>query len=871
MRMSPESALEIAASAKELTPMMRQYFEIKDQYKDAILFYRLGDFYEMFYDDALVASKILDLTLTTRNKNSPDPVPLCGVPHHAAESYIAKLIESGKKVAICEQIEDPKLAKTVVKREVVRVLSPGIVMEESSLPGKANNFLLCLKKVPQGFCAALCDVSTGSLESVFFESAFHVTDEIARMQVREILYPEGDRNVPEFLEIFKNLDVYYHAVSDLYFDLDHATDFLLNYFHVSTPSALGLEKNDIGIPALGGLLSYLKEIKILADDLLRQPVKRVTGNLLHLDEGTVRNLELFLTVNDQNKVGTLFAHLDHCLTPMGSRQLAQYLRFPLLDVSQINDRLTAVTEFLSSTSALDELRTVLNEIFDLERLANKFVAKIANARDALGLRKSLEILPQVRSVLSQVKNPLIQEILTSVFDFSNLVQNISMIIVEEPPLSLKEGGLVCSGFSAELDELRGIEKNGKNTIAQMEAQEKLRTGISSLKIRYNHVFGYYIEITNTHKEKAPANYIRKQTLSNAERYITEELKQYESKVLGASERIKQLEYEIFVNLRDQIQRECARIKETAIALAVLDVLQSFAYLARKHHYVKPEISKAPVLELKSAKHPILAELTSSFIPNDVVLDGKRQQVLIITGPNMAGKSTVMRTAALVVIMAQMGCYVPCESAIVGICDRVFTRVGAHDYLQKGMSTFMVEMVETAKILREATGKSLILLDEIGRGTSTFDGLSIAWAVAEDIHDRLFARTLFATHYHELCDLAEQKNGIQNFHMSVKEWNDEIIFLRKLKSGGTNRSYGVAVARMAGLALGTIKRAREILKLLELKDISFKSDLDKEHSNQISLFAQADSAVAQKIRDIDVDQMTPLQALQFLSELKREIG
>lgn len=871
--MSQEQALSQPEQTISITPMMRQYYEIKSLHEDAILFYRLGDFYEMFNDDAVIASRLLDLTLTTRNKNSDNPVPLCGVPYHSAEGYISKLVACGKKVVVCEQTEDPKQAKGIVRREVTRVVTPGIVLEDESLKARANNYLLGFTLNDKCVTCVLCDVSTGTLEYFVLNHLSELSEEIGRLQIREVFYSEETGRTELLSEFFKNFDLLYnHTVSDLFADFDFATDLILKQFQVSTLTSLGIDADSESVRVLGLLLGYLKENKILTKDLLQQPVLRKSGQFAVVDESSVRNLELFRTMRDDNQQGTLLWHLDFCRTPMGSRKLSEYIRSPLMDVMQIEKRQKAITQFLSEDQRIETVGQALEKVADLERLANRFLIKSASARDAIKLKDSFCELPQVKKGIQEMNCDLILELRDKISDFSELAQRISQILVDEPPLSLKDGGLIRPGVSAELDELREIESSGKGTIAKLEAEEKLKTGISSLKIRYNNVFGYYIEITNTHKDKAPAHYVRKQTLSNAERYITDELKQYESKVLGAGERIKHLEHEIFVELREEISLAASAIKETAQALAVLDVLVAFAEVARKFNYVCPRVVRQAVLTLKGARHPILERMHQgdSFVPNDITLDQKKNIVQIITGPNMAGKSTIMRMTALIAIMAQIGSFVPCDDATVGVCDRIFTRVGAHDHLQKGMSTFMVEMVETARILREATTQSLVLLDEIGRGTSTFDGLSIAWAVAEDLHDRIRARTLFATHYHELCDLAEQKEGVQNFHMSVKEWNGQIIFLRKLKAGGTNRSYGVAVAQMAGLPEDTVLRAREVLKLLELKDLSFQSEMEMKVNGQMSLFQEAEPPVVQKLRDIDVHQLTPIMALQILDELKSMI-
>lgn len=878
--MSAQSlAKKISSSKKQLpqpTPMMRQYLEIKSQHEDAILFYRLGDFYEMFYDDAVLASQILDLTLTHRNKNQDNPVPLCGVPYHAAEGYLQKLIDAGKKVAICEQTEDPKQAKGIVKREVTRIITPGTVLETQALEANTNNFLLCIvSSAQESYTCALCDVSTGRLEYFEVDDVEQLRDEIVRLQVRELIYPESFRNHSHLKKlIYDHEQIFHQAVSDLYFDSDFSKDTLVNYFKVSDLVSLGLKEESPHVTSLGGLLSYLKDSKILTDDLLSQPAYRALKNTLFLDETSLLHLEIFKTQRDQKRHGTLIWHLDQCCTSMGSRKLADILRNPLLNKEQIEKRLNAVESLLDQSETTELLRERLNEISDLERLSNRFLLGTANGRDAVSLKNSLKQLKTIKDLVSQSRSSLMRDLSDRLQEFSELISKIENTLYDDVPVSVKDGHLIQDQVNAELDELRNIEKSGKGYILELEQKEKERTGISSLKIRYNHVFGYYIEITHTHKDKVPENYIRKQTLTNAERYITDELKEYEAKVLGASERIKILEFEIFTSICQNVISQAQDIKKTANALALIDVLQAFAQVAQKFHYTKPKITEEIYLEFKEARHPILEHLHlgEAFVPNDIIMDALHCSEMIITGPNMAGKSTLMRMVALITILAQIGCYVPCSEATVGACDRIFTRVGAHDYLQKGLSTFMVEMVETAKILREATPRSLILLDEIGRGTSTFDGLSIAWAVAEDLHDRLHARTLFATHYHELCDLEEQRKGIQNFHMAVKEYNGEIIFLRKLKAGGTNRSYGVAVAGMAGLPQPVIKRAKEVLKLLEVKDLSFQNELNNNpNHNQMSLFQnQEDSDIIKQLKGLDVNDLTPLQALTILAELKEKL-
>lgn len=854
------------------TPMMRQYLEIKSQNEDAILFYRLGDFYEMFYDDAITASQILEVTLTARNKNSDDPIPMCGVPFHAAENYIAKLIQKGKKVAICEQVEDASQSKGLVKRGVTRVLTPGTVLEDQSLAAKTNNFILTLNKDKTSFQAALCDITTGKLECFALQNANELQDELARQPIREFLYPESLRDNAELKKVqerFPNL--YQQALSDLYFDKDFSADKIKTFYKISEANSLSID--EAALQPLGALLSYLDENKILQDGLLEQPKTRFLQNHLTLDETTLTHLELFNVQGTGNSQGSLFWHLDQCVTAMGSRKLSETLLLPLLQKEAIEARLAAVENLLQDTSLLSDLTQALQEVYDVERIVNKFISNRANPRDAIALKNSIEQSVTIKALIQNNATPLLQNLQKQIQNFSVLREKIETTLVEEPPINFKDGGVIADGVHQELDELRAIEKNGKSYILQMEAKEKESTGITSLKIRYNNVFGYYIEVTHTHIDKVPAHYVRKQTLTNAERYITDELKQYESKVLGASERIKILEADIFASLRSEIAKHGEDLKTMAQSLAFLDVLQAFANLSKKFDYQKPNITDEILLDLKNARHPIIERMNlgEPYIPNDIFLDASATSEMIITGPNMAGKSTVMRMTALITLMAQIGCFVPAESATIGICDRIFTRVGAHDSLQKGMSTFMVEMVETAKIVREATPKSLIILDEIGRGTSTFDGLSIAWAVAEDLHDRLKARTLFATHYHELCDLADHKKGIANFHMQVKNYKDQIIFLRKLIAGGTNRSLGVAVAQMAGLPAPLVKRSKEILKLLEKKDLSFNAEFNKTDQDQISLFetapAQNPHPVIERIKTFDINQTTPLEALSLLSELK----
>ncbi|MBI2340548.1 MAG: DNA mismatch repair protein MutS [Deltaproteobacteria bacterium] len=850
------------------TPLMRQYLETKEKYRDAILFFRLGDFYEMFFDDAERVSKMLNLTLTSRNKSSAESVPLCGVPHHSAQTYINRLISMGHKVALCEQMEDPKKAKGIVKREVVQVITPGVMLDPEGLDGKNPNYLASVCHRQGRWGLALADVSTGLFQMTELADESKLSDELNRLEPREILLPVEEKNRPWAERLRKNFPaVLFNAMPGWHFDPDFGRDLYQSYYKASL-AGLGIDSLNGAYPAGGALLSYLSEMKLLKEGLLSRPRIYFSADSMAIDDNAKRNLELVTTLAEGKRHGSLFWLIDRAKTVMGSRQLKNWLLSPLIESKKIEERLSVVSELKENSGLLSELENEFSKIADLERLENRIVAGQANARDLIALCASLERVDAIKNTLSGCGSPLLCESRDKLDSLNELTDEIGRTLCDDPPPALKEGGIIREGVNAELDELRSIEKNGKYFISTMEAREREATGISSLKIRYNQVFGYAIEITHTHKDKIPQHYIRKQTLTQAERYITPELKEYEEKVLRASERICELEYEIFQQLREKAAGFSVRIKKTAETISTLDALMSLARVALEYRYVRPEIVDEPALEIKKGRHPLVEALyrEEPFVPNDLLLNTSDQRLLIITGPNMAGKSTVMRQTALIVIMAQMGGFVPAESAMIGIVDQIFTRVGASDRLQKGHSTFMVEMIETANILAHATEKSLVVLDEIGRGTSTFDGLSIAWAVAETLHDKIACRTLFATHYHELTDLAEEKEGIRNFHMAVKEWNGEILFLRELKEGGTNRSYGVFVAAMAGLPPETISRAREILKLLEEKDLQFKSAAQKE-SPQMTLFEPRPHPVVEELKKVDINALTPLEALNVLARLK----
>ncbi|HBF12242.1 MAG TPA: DNA mismatch repair protein MutS [Deltaproteobacteria bacterium] len=855
----------------ETTPMMAQYFSIKNKHQDCILLYRLGDFYEMFFEDAKKASQVLDLTLTSRNKNQADSVPLCGIPYHAAQTYINKLLATGHKVAICEQTEDPKKAKGLVKREVVQILSPGLVFDPESLEGKAPNYLASILFNDHKFGLSYVDISTGCFKLIEVLDEDKLMAELSRLEPKEILVPQEGEGA-DWVEKLRSLfPVRLACLGGWYYDRDFGEDLFIRYYKLSS-EALGLNSHPVGAMAAGALLGHLNDSKLLQEHILSQPKIVFTSEFLHLDENAKRHLELTQTMATGERQGSLLWLIDQASSSMGSRQIREWMLYPLTDLHSIQRRQDAVGEFVENASFLDSVQSLLQGFADLERIQNRILAEQASPREFKALAYSLEKIPAIKDCLCHCSSALLKSLWHTMEDLSDVQNLIGSTLVDDPSLALKEGGIIREGVNKTLDELRDVEKNGKFIISTMETQEREATGISSLKIRFNNVFGYYIEITNVHKEKAPAHYIRKQTLSNAERFITPALKEYEDKVLGAAEKIKELEYGLFLELRVKVAAQSERIKKLATHLATLDALAGLASLASQRNYVRPVMVDLPLLNLTKSRHPIIEALLDEavFVPNDIFLEGKQASLMMITGPNMAGKSTLMRQAALIVIMAQMGGFVPAAEARIGLTDRIFTRIGASDHLQKGQSTFMVEMLETAHILKQATPQSLILLDEIGRGTSTFDGLSIAWSVAETIHDKIGARTFFATHYHELTDLAEEKPGIKNYHMAVKEWNGEIRFLRELKEGGTNRSYGVSVAAMAGLPSHTITRARELLKILEQKDLQFQAEAASGF-HQPSLFEERKSLVEEELKKIDVNAITPLSALNLLAELKKMVG
>ena len=864
------------------TPMVHQYLSIKEDYPDSILFFRMGDFYEMFFEDAKIASRALEITLTSRNKKEEQPVPMAGIPHHAAPSYIAQLIEKGFKVAICEQMEDPAKAKGIVRREVVRVITPGVVVDTEILDAGANNFLTALYWTRNRLGMANLDISTGVFKVTECTDMEAILGECQRIGPKELLLSRSQSDDPPVDMLKTKLQgITTSFLDDHSFDLSRARNRLLDQFRVHSLEGFGCHGWPAAIAAAGALLGYVGDTHKGELVHLAGIESYSLSDFMVIDETTTRNLELFETLRDGRRQGSLLGVVDFTQTPMGRRKLRSWFQYPLLNVKQIRQRLDSVDEARRKPFVRRSIRNLLDGVYDLERLNAKISLDRCNARDLVALRTSVEKLPELWEALCEYETGEFVEIKRHWDDLSDVAELIRGAIREDPPLTVREGGMIKPGFNSELDELIRIGRDGKDWISDLEAKERQATGINSLKVGFNKVFGYYIEVTKTHVDAVPDHYVRKQTLVNGERYISEELKRFESKVLGAEEKQVQLEYELFRSVREGVAAHNRRISKVADMLSTTDVLVALAELADKNNYVKPKIHNEGSIFLKESRHPVVEKLIQSerFIPNTIEIDDTDRQVLIITGPNMAGKSTVLRQVALLVLMAQVGSFVPAEEASIGLVDRIFTRVGASDNLTRGQSTFMVEMQECANILNNATGKSLVIVDEIGRGTSTFDGLSIAWAVAEYLHDRhgRGIKTLFATHYHELTDLALTKDRVKNCNVAVKEWNDEIIFLRKLVDGGTNRSYGIQVARLAGVPDTVLARAREILKNIEageLNDIGLPQMSVGENRGearlpavQLPLFEKADHVVVKALKELDIDTLTPLEALNRLNELK----
>ncbi len=886
----------------DLTPLMKQYREIKRRHLDAILLFRMGDFYEMFDQDAVTASKVLEITLTARNKSKGIETPLCGFPHHAAEGYIAKLIRRGFKVAVCEQVEDPKLAKGIVKREVIRVVTPGTVLDSNLLDAKDNNYLASLYPAKDGFGLSFLDISTGDFFMAEVTGAGNLAEldtMLARFTPREIILPRGHEPDAGLSGLLRQYTQAINMYDDWTFDRDTALRTLLDHFKVSSLEGFGCSGMRHGISAACAALRYIEETQKTGLANIGRVQPFLAREYMVLDASCQRNLELVKNIYDGSSKGTLLSVLDFTVTSMGGRKLREWLLNPLMNAGEIEHRLDAAAEFKTDHQLRSELRTALGAVYDLERLISRVSLGAANARDLTALKQSFSAFPDIKQLLSQCESRPVFDMVSGWDGLEDVFELINKSVHDDPPYTLREGKLIKKGFNAELDELRSISSEGKGWIAGIELRERERTGINSLKVSYNRVFGYYIEVTKTNLANVPQDFIRKQTLANAERFITPELKEYEDKVLGAEEKILDLEYRLFQQVRESVAGSTVRIQDMARRLAVLDCFVSLAEAAARHDYTRPVILDNDALRIVEGRHPVIEQLSleERFIPNDTLLDCEENQLVVLTGPNMAGKSTYMRQVAVITLMAQMGSFVPAREAQVGLVDRIFTRVGASDFITRGQSTFMVEMNETANILNNATDRSLIILDEIGRGTSTFDGISIAWAVAEYIHTKLRARTLFATHYHELTELALTMDRVKNYTVAIKEWNDQIIFLRRVVEGGADKSYGIQVARLAGLPQAVIQRAREVLANLEKAEfndlgepvaaskggagdagIGRRGDSTAEKSDgvetvmpQLGLFASDAGLLFKEIADLELDSMTPLDAMNKLHELKKKVN
>ncbi|MBZ5577562.1 MAG: DNA mismatch repair protein MutS [Acidobacteriia bacterium] len=865
-------------SADASTPLMRQYNAIKQQAPNALLFFRLGDFYELFFEDAVVAARELEITLTARNKEKETAIPMCGVPYHAAEGYIARLIQKGYRVAICDQMEDPRFAKKLVKREITRVVTPGTAMDASLVRPRENNYLAAVTRTGSRSAVAHVDVSTGEFRVTEVEAA-DVAGTLENLGAREVLFPADlplltgeDRAGPRFVRT---------ELEEWVFSHDYADRTLRDHFKLLSLDGCGLANRPAAVGAAGAVLHYLRDTQRAALDHLDRPAYYDRADFMVLDAVTVRNLELTEPLFSADAGGpqnaaTVLAVLDQTQTGMGGRLLRQRLLRPSMDRAEIEQRLDAAAELAQQTILRAELRKQLAGILDVERLLAKVTLGSAGPRDLLALGRSLEKIPAVKRCFDTQQAARLRSIHERLDELPDVTDLILEAIADEPPLNLADGGTIRAGFHAELDELRDLSLNGRQYIAQIEARERQRTGIGSLKVRFNNVFGYYIEITRANLHLAPPDYERKQTLANAERFTTPELKDYEGKVLDAEEKILALEKELFAEVRKSAAAQAQRIRASAGAIAELDVTASLAQVAAENRYQRPAFSDDGEMRIMAGRHPVIERLAEQesgrFIPNDLYLNDSADLIAIITGPNMGGKSTYLRQAALIAILAQMGSFVPAESARLPLIDRIFTRIGASDNLSRGRSTFMVEMTETAVILNTASPRSFIVLDEIGRGTATFDGLALAWAVVEHIHVRTRAKTLFATHYHELTELAEQLDGVRNLRVSVKEAGDHIIFLRKVEPGRADRSYGIEVARLAGLPLNVIERAREVLKLHERTEHVVTEELSHAEpgSLQIQLFEPVGYNIAERIRSLNVDELRPIEALQLLHELQQEL-
>ncbi|HHT9125136.1 MAG TPA: DNA mismatch repair protein MutS [Candidatus Brocadiia bacterium] len=863
-----------------VTPMMRQYKDIKKKHGDALLFFRVGDFYEMFYDDAKTASKVLGITLTSRSKGD-NAVPMAGVPHHSAHTYIHRLIKAGYKVAICDQMEDPEEAKGVVERDVTRIITPGTLTDDLLLKDKDNNYLLAIFANGESAGLSWVDLSTGKFQAQDIPTT-QLIDEFARLRPSECLLSEEMVTSKGEQPFASALNAMITPLPGWVFARDTAYQTLKEHFGTASLEGFGCESLGPSINAAGAVIHYLKETQRTSLKHISKIERFSNQDYVILDRTTQQCLELLETMRTHEKDGSLLGVLDQTLTSMGGRLLKQWIISPLKIPEEIRYRQDGVRELFKDSILRNELREMLKGVYDIERISTKVSCARANARDLVSLKQSLAVLPKLKEKICTCASVILKSLGENLDPVEEVRILIGTAIVPDPPHTIKDGGMIREGYDQDLDELHHIRKSGKNWIANFQAEEIKRTGINSLKVGYNRVFGYYIEITNTYKDNIPQTYIRKQTLKNAERYITPELKDYETKVLTADERAKELEYDIFGRLREEVSSHTKRLQKTAEVIATLDVISTLAHVAAENGYGMPEITDGLELNIIDGRHPVLDKIMDNFVPNDVAIDGAQTMMVVITGPNMAGKSTYIRQVALLVLMAQMGSFIPAKQATIGVVDRIFTRVGASDELASGQSTFMVEMNETANILNNATNRSLIVLDEVGRGTSTFDGLSIAWAITEYIYEHIKARTLFATHYHELTEIELLLPCIKNYNIAVKEWGDEIIFLRKIVEGGADKSYGIHVARLAGIPREVLDRAKTLLANLEANSLDinnkpkFVPSEDKKTSAsggpaQLSIFAPKEEGVLQSIKELDIPTLTPLDALNKLNELKKKLS
>jgi DNA mismatch repair protein MutS len=874
----------------EYTPMMQQYLEIKKEYSDYILFYRLGDFYEMFFEDAKKVSRELELTLTGKNCGAAERAPMCGVPYHAAEGYLNRLVKKGYKVAVCEQTEDPKTAKGIVKREVIRIVTPGTNTDSQALDESKNNYIMCIVYLEDKYGMSIADVSTGDFFVTEVDAERKLLDEMNKYHPAEIVCNEAFYMSGVDLDDIKNrLNICVGSLEPWYFSEDTAVETLKDHFHIHSLEGIGLNDFPCGSIAAGSLLKYLYETQKNSLSHMSEIHPYLTGKFMVIDSSTRRNLELVETLREKSKRGSLLWVLDKTKTAMGARLLRSYIEQPLIEKEEIEQRLLAVAELNKHVITREELREYLHPIYDLERLITRITYQTANPRDLIAFKNSIQMLPPIKSLLSDFSSPLLQEITKDFDTLEDIFEKIEAGIIEDAPVLVHDGGIIKENFNEEVDRLKLARTEGKQWLAELEAEERQKTGIKNLKIKYNKIFGYYLEVTNSYQNLVPDYFTRKQTLANAERYITPKLKELEDVILGAEDKLIALEYELFRTIRESIAAEVLRIQKTAKAIARLDVFASFAYVAEQNHYCKPKLNEKGVIDIKGGRHPVVENMIHNemFICNDTYLDNNKQRISIITGPNMAGKSTYMRQSALIVLMAQIGSFVPADSANIGIVDRIFTRVGASDDLASGQSTFMVEMTEVANILRNATANSLLVLDEIGRGTSTFDGLSIAWAVVEHISNPkiLGAKTLFATHYHELTELEGKLNNVNNYCIAVKERGDDIVFLRKIVPGGADKSYGIQVAKLAGLPESVLNRAKVIVEELSANDISDiaknispeisskkkKTVLDEVDLAQMSLFDTVkDDDIINELKELDINNLTPHEAMNKLYDLQNKV-